>query len=63
MDRNRPMYNRLPSFIVIDTQDADGNHVPVRFYNEQAIDLFIRRQGEAVYELKKYMERDEEASE
>lgn len=47
----------------VDAQDTDGNHVPVRFYNEQAIDLFIRRQGEAVYELKKYMERDEEASE
>ena len=63
MDRNRPMYNRMPSYIVIDTQDADGNHVPVRFYNEQAIDLFIRKQGEAVYKLRQYMERDEKASE
>lgn len=63
MDRNRPMYNRLPKYIVIDAQDGYGNHVSVRFYNEQAIDIFIQRQSEAVYELKKYMERDEEVGE
>ena len=63
MEINRPMYNRMPSYIVIDAQDADGNHRPVKFYNEQVIDHFIQRQREAVYELKKYMEHDEEASE
>lgn len=61
MDRSKPLYNRLPKYFIIEAQDGEGNPVSVRFYNGDAIDILNRRVSEAVYELKKYMEDDEES--
>lgn len=63
MDRGKPIYNRLPKYFIIEAQDGYGNPVSVRFYNENAIDILNRRVSEAVYELKKYMETDEDNNE
>ena len=51
---NRPKEKDLPKFITIDAHDGEGNSRPVKYINEDAIELFSMRVRSALAKLDRY---------